>query len=331
MQITKLFVPMLLLITMKANAQDPWKKIVVKGTVTYSSVTVSKQFANGEEVINRSETESSFTSDQVFTFFVDRFGYLAGNYSKLVEYNNANSNALLMGDNIGGQSLSTDVQSPTPIAFFTGSKSWGLCYNEDSKTFKQLSISEASDNLKIHGSRTSLRMIPIRTQQDANLDKILAKSLDKFAQSMMAAKKENDIKAGKKINEDDYFVPANLYRPNTFGLYLFTSLWQQGSFSTSPTLTREKYYDCSSKKWLDREGKIIATVASSEKLEENTDEEGTIDHTRYVSIDIDDFREFAKNPKRGGTFTGGSLHYSKDYTGEQETRTIITLIIKPSN
>ena len=306
------------------NAQDAWKKITLKGTVTYSSVTTTKNFDVDGEVVGANESEETFTSDQVFTFFVDRFGMLAGSEKMLMEYTDANANILLTGGNVVDENAAGE--GSFPITYSSRSETWGSCWNEDNKALRLMSTSEVSDELPIHGCRTSLWMIPIRSQEAVDEDKMMAKAMDKFAEMVMAEKRARDIREGKKINEDDYFVPANLYYSDIYGLYLFTSVWQKGSFSTH-TPSKDRYYDCDLEQWTDSEGKMNVTIPLEERLQQNSNEDGIISYSQYIGIDKANFREFVRNPNKETTFIGGSIHFNKDYTGESETRTIIRLTI----
>lgn len=316
------------MLTMHVPAQDAWKKITVHGEVAYQSVVVTTTFDDEGAVISKTEYELHVTTGQELTFFVERFPFLSRSPAKLAEFNQANANFLMTGGNFPVQETSGGGNKPYfPLKYAFKSKTWETCYNEDGKAMKMVRTSEGSGTVEGHASRTTVRMIQTHSPDDVFMDSLIAKSMDRFAAMVMAKKKAEDIKAGKKINETDYFMPANLYYPQTvYGNYLFTSFWRT-DFGKPRISLKERYYDCDLKEWRDGNSELELTVPTEERLEKDYEEAGSKAFSRYIRITDEEMAAFVSNPQTPRTFTGGRYHHMKDSSSETETRTIITLTV----
>lgn len=140
---------------------------------------------------------------------------------KLKEFYEANIYHIFFGE-VYDQEKSKPILFP--VDFSSQYKEWVKCDNAGGLIL--MKTSKASGVSKVTAAKSYLSMIQTRSQKAADQDEMITKSMNKFSEMIMKEKRAQDIKAGKTINEDDYFIPASLYNPNTFGLFLFTNGWQ---------------------------------------------------------------------------------------------------------
>ena len=313
-----------LLLSIEANAQDAWKKVMLKGKITYHSNTKTKEFDDEGNVIGKSEYELTGSTDQVLTFYPGRFQLMAKDPQKLKEFNEANIHHVFFGE-VYDQEKSKPIRFP--VEFSSQYKEWGRC--ENSSGLILMKTTKANGVSQVTATKTFLSMIQTRSQGDVDEDKMIAKAMDKFAQLVMEEKRENDIKAGKTINEDDYFVPANLYNPNTFGLFLFTNWWST-DFQNLPMVGKHNTYDCTTKSWKEYtadKGVDLYISDNNRKLMENYNEDGEIRRFQYSGISPKQLDDFIKKPEMPTAFTGRKYAYYKSGNSESESIEIITLTL----
>lgn len=314
----------LLLFSSQATAQDAWKKEMLKGRITYKSVTITKDYDDEGSVIKKTESEISGATEQLISFYPGRFQLMAKDPHKLKELFEANVYHIFAGEVLDN---ATSKPLLFPVDFSIKSKTWEKC---DGESELMLTATSAASNIShVTAVKTHLSLIPTRTRKEVEEDKMITKGLDAFTRLVMEAKKEQDIKDGKKINEDDYFVPANLYNQSTYGLYLFTNWWST-NFQNLPVNNIYRNYDCNTKKWEEFSGKKtdLHIDDDNRKLLQNFDEDGNIGRFRYAGISPEEMEAFIKNPAKQTTFTGGSYKYYKENNGsESETKTIIMLTV----
>lgn len=313
---------MFLLLWQGTDAQDAWEKIPLHGKIVYHSVTTTKQFDPEGEIIGWTEAELEGETDQILTFFPGRFQLMAKSHEKLTEFNEANTQHIFYGEVTDPE---TSERISFPVKFSTDFKAWGKCDQTGGLILMQ--TSKGSGTSGIIATQSFLSMIEIRSPDDVDNDKTIAKGVSDFARQVMEMKKAQDIKDGKTINEADYFVPEALRNEETYGLFLFTNWWS-ADFQNLPVEMTQRSYDCTAETWETYPGSTVdLRVSSGNKLMDDYQGEDSAERYRYVSIPNDQMEAFIKDPTVPTTFTGGSYTFKKDQYGEEETRTIIKLTV----
>lgn len=315
---------LILLFTFQANAQDAWKKLMLKGKISYHSYTTTKNFDYEANIVTKSESELTGSTDQVLTFFPGRFQLMAKDPKKLKEFNEANIHHIFFGE-----TYDSDKSKPIlfPVEFVSVFKEWGKC--DDKGEFRLIKNSNASGVSHVTSAKTHLTMIQTRSQEEVDEDKMWTEGLNKFAQQVMEVRRENDIKAGKKINEDDYFIPRGLHNKHTFGLFLFTNWWST-DFQNLPVIRKYRDYDCETKEWKEStagKGVDLQISDNNRVLMESYNEDTSVGRFQYIGISPEQMDTFIKNPKVPATFITIEHRYTKDASEERETKTIITLTV----
>ena len=319
---------LLILFSIKAIAQDAWKNVPLKGKIYYHSVTTTKQFdADGNE-ITKSEAELIGSTDQVFTFYPGRYQLMAKSPKKLDEFYEANIYHIFFRETYDSQK---SIPIVFPIEFSSEYKEWSKCDNAGE--FLLMKSEKANGVSNVTNAKTYLSMIKTRSQKDVEDDKLLNEGMNKWAQLIMKTKRANDIKSGKTINEDDYFLPAGLHNSNTFGLYIFTNWWST-DYKNLPVIKKYRDYNCDTKKWEEsaaNKGVDLYVSDNNRKLTEDYNEDANIGRFRYFGISTKQLEKFINKPDVPTTFTGGSYAYFKDNSSESETRIIIKLTVSTHN
>ncbi|MEO6683854.1 MAG: hypothetical protein ABIN48_13610 [Ginsengibacter sp.] len=313
-----------------ANGQqkpNSWTEVKLKGHLIVKTVNTTKSFNEEGKLIEKTEEEINYSADQDLVLFPGRYQILSKDEKQLSAFTQGGQNKILRG---GSESESAAIM---PISYSIDAKTWRICGNE----LVLSHTTKGNGNITNNSTTTYINLIRTSTKSELKEDEFFRKSMQEFSEATMKERRRMDIKAGKVINEDDYFVPETLPYNETTGLYLFTyggGTW--GSYNPTGPKAVVRYYDCEFKKWendspkgMGLNGNILSGEEGKLKKSYSEGKDRYIYRSPYISRFS--FEELVKNPKLNRTFNSMEMYYQRIFSGntytEYETKTLITLSV----
>lgn len=285
----------------QTKAQQLIKEVKKKGTLTVEIyVETAEKDIDGKIVRKRIE-ETNYTTERDLVLHPGKYKLLKSSAEQLQAYADGNASFVLNDE----QELGKERQ-PTPIKYHRTHKEWAICDGENLRlVYDELS----SGTLQEHFTNIAVRMYPGDSKEKILDDEMLTRAMDELERQWLAKKREEAIKAGKTIDEKDYFVPASLPSAMPFHFYIFTWSWPGAMLKDFGVTGKRRSYDCGLNQWMDPE--TIKPRLSY--TPETRPEKGP--YRRYRTLGQQALDDLMADPKASATLIGGSTNYHSSESG----------------
>ncbi|MBL1408445.1 hypothetical protein [Sphingobacterium faecale] len=301
-----------------AQIQIGVKEVRKTGNLTVDIYREDVEINEEGTVIRKTVEETNYTVQQKLVLHPDKYKMLKNSSKQLQAYSNANASFVLSDDKEIGKTAPSD-----PIKYYHTRKEWAICNDENLRlVYDELS----SGILEKHHSGISIKLYPGDSKEKMLDDEMLTRAMDEFERQRMAKKREDDLRAGKVIKEEEYFVPASLPSAAPFHVYFFTMAGPRAENTLTKNFGVEgqsKSYDCEFDKWRVPEvvyARLYSNISAEMTVEKNANK-------RYRTVGIQEIDNLMSNSKTGATLVGGVTEYVPSPMGYTKELRVYTLRI----